>query len=244
MLAPPVYNPHAARPSSGPALRLPGAHALAGTAQAKLPILPPPPPARSGVIQRLRGVDLAEASTLALGYAGVKAATEVQGLHVDGSIAMTANQPKAMDGISVSQLEELLVPLSRFGPKVTTLKGAVTEGSCATKLAAKDHSLVILNAATVGGELHAEQRLLIVLAYMLKASQVPQTIHVWGAKPPCTTCRGVLQAFNKALNNVYEKTIIFSGEKGEHLTTAVSLQAIFGDPGGDFGRFIAQYETG
>ncbi len=180
---------------------------------------------------------------MALGYATVKLATEVQGLHVDGSVAMTANRPAAMQAISEEQLSTLLPPLSRYGPAVQNIKSAVSEQSCATKLAAKDGSLVILGAG--GGDLHAEQRLLLVLAYMLQTNQVPQTIHVWGAKPPCGTCRAVLTAFNNALNNVYDKAILFSGAEGQDRSrTSLSLRGVFGNSVGDFGIFVAQYESG
>jgi hypothetical protein len=168
----------------------------------------------------------------------------VQGLHVDGNVAITANQPAAMNAISDEQLATLLGPLSRYGPRITQVKGAVSEEACAAKLATRDGSLIVLSGG-VGGGLHAEQRLLLALAYMLKANQIPQTIHVWGAKPPCATCKGVLQAFSKAMNNVYDKAILFSGEDGQDRgRDALSLRAIFGDPGGDFGIFIGQYESG
>lgn len=182
----------------------------------------------AGIVQRMRGADLAAASTKALDMVGVKAATEVQAMHVDGSAAMTANEPTALDALDdEGRLEDLVKTLSpSHARRLGAVKWAEDYPSCATKLAVKDRSLIILNKGA--GEYHAEQRLLLVLAQMLKNNSVPDTIHVWGAKPPCGTCKAVLKAFSDALDAVYEKVIIFSNQAGQdRVLASIKNDAVF-----------------
>ena len=94
-------------------------------------------------------------------------------------------------------------------------------------------------------DLHAEQRLLVVLAYMLKAGVAVDTIHIWGAKPPCASCGAALRSFSHALDIAYDKCIIFSGVPGQDRdrVTRLSLSTLFPAETGTFARFVLAYES-
>lgn len=204
----------------------------------------------------MRGLDLANACTKALTYVTVKAATEVQAVHVDGNVAMTANTPGAMAALGSGQKDELVDTLSALPPTIKGTQGAVDIGACATKLTQSDHQLIILTgeetgafvvnkALSEGDTLHAEQRLLLALALIIASGTVPNTMHIWGAKPPCGTCRRVLEAFNKALSDVYDKVLLFSGEVGQPRTVnEISLSGLLGGGlTGDLGIFVRKFES-
>ncbi len=132
--------------------------------------------------------------------------------------------------------------LSQVGTMIDGVKYSGSPDDAATKLKTKDNSLIILRGGE--GELHAEQRLLLVVAYLLRDNVIPQTIHVWGAKPPCGSCKSVLKAFNQAFNNCFDGVILFSGVAGQNrAVNRLSLHGIFGNPPGEFGRFVNMYET-
>lgn len=198
----------------------------------------------AAIAQPMRGMDLEAMSAQALEDVGVKAATEVQAIHVDGQVAMTANEPTAMKGLSPLQGSKLCDMPGLW--KLAKVKTADSASDCATKLAVADRSLIILKGDDfVGVDVHAEQRLLVALAYLLQGNKVPDTIHVWGAKPPCGSCKQVLTAFTNALSAVYDKILIFSNAAGQdRKVPQISLSAIFGvSPPGEFGRFVRIYET-
>ncbi len=220
------------------------------------PLVPAPHPMRRGIIQPMRGLDLANASTQALAYVTVQAATEVQALHVDGNVAMTANTPGAMAALSSKQVNDLIVTLSALPPRLAGAQRAVDLGACAAKLANSNHQLIILtgeetgafvvNKATSEGDtLHAEQRLLLSLALIIADGKIPDTMHIWGAKPPCGTCLRVLRAFSSALADTYDKTLLFSREAGQPRTVnEISLAGLFrGGSTGELGIFVRKFES-
>jgi hypothetical protein len=192
----------------------------------------------------MRGIDLEAMSRQALSDVGVEAATEVQAMHVDGQVAMTANYPASMVTLSGGQLQYLCNMPGLW--KLQHVKNAISAEDCAAKLAVKDRSLIVLKGDDFPlVEVHAEQRLLVALAFMLKDKKVPDTVHVWGAKPPCGSCKEVLAAFSEALSNVYDKALIYSHVDGQaRQVPKISLERIFGsNHQDDFGRFVSMYET-
>jgi len=192
----------------------------------------------------MRGIDLEEMSSQALKDVGVESATEVQAMNVDGQVAMTANKPASMVALSSQQLQTLCAMPGLW--KLTDVKHASSAEECAAKLAVGERGLIILKGDDfVGVDVHAEQRLLVALAFMLKHEKIPDTVHVWGAKPPCGSCKEVLAAFRKAMSSVYDKHLIYSNVEGQaRQVPQISMEKIFGtkDPG-DFGRFVAIYTT-
>jgi hypothetical protein len=199
-------------------------------------------PRSAAVVQPMRGIDLEAMSTQALKDVGVESATEVQAMNVDGQVAMTANSPASMSTLSPSQLLNLCAMPGLW--KLANVKSAVSAVDCAAKLAVADRSLIILKGDDfVGVDVHAEQRLLVALAFMLKNKKVPDTVHVWGAKPPCGSCKKVLAAFREAMLSVYDKYLIYSNVEGQaRQVPRISMAKIFGtEEPGDFGRFVAIY---
>ena len=209
----------------------------------------------------MTGADLEQMCIHVLDYVGVSSATEVQAMHVDGQVAITANNAPALRTlflIAAKDAAALLAGLNDFpadvrrrltdpravaGAMLGSVKHAGDIAKCASAMIIRDRALILLHCDEEP-DLHAEQRLLLVLATMLRDGAAVDTIHVWGAKPPCGSCRAVLTAFSYALNIVYDKLIIFSGSPGQDrgAVARLGLAAAFPGAAGEFGRFVATYE--
>jgi len=66
---------------------------------------------------------------------------------------------------------------------------------------------IILVGGDPGG-LHAEQRLLLVLASILASgADIPDCVQIGGSKPPCTRCKPIVETFNANLRRYYGVTL-------------------------------------
>lgn len=211
----------------------------------------------------MTGADLIELSTAVLAQVGASTAIEVQAIHVDGQVAITANNPAALrqlfhtgkdanallgkiKGVTPELHRRLVAPDAVAGARLGTIKLASDEQKCADSLAIHDRALILLHGNDSGPAMHAEQRLLLALAIMLKDKKPVDTVHVWGAKPPCDSCKAVLTAFSQAMNAVYDKSIIYSGVKGQprDVVGRMHLAEVFtGGLEETFARFVAIYES-
>lgn len=209
----------------------------------------------------MTGADLEQLCTYMLDYVGVVSATEVQAMHVDGQVAVTANNAPSLRGLFIIRGKDtaaLLSGLNNFpddvkhrltapnavaGAMLGSVKHADTVARCADAMQIRDRALILLHGDEEP-DLHAEQRLLLVLAHMLQNGAVVNTIHIWGAKPPCGSCRAALTAFSYALDIVYDKVIIFSGVPGQDrgAVARLSLETAFPNAAGDFGFFVDRYQ--
>lgn len=207
------------------------------------------------------GADLVELCEKILAKVG-STAVEVQAMHVDGQVAVTANNAPALrvlfglnaknvaslvgalPGFSAAVARRLVDPKAPAGDRLGTMKHADRVSDCADKMIIKDRSLILMHGEDLP-DLHAEQRLLVVLALMLKAGVAVDTIHIWGAKPPCASCGAALRSFSHALDIVYDKCIIFSGVPGQDRdrVTRLSLSTLFPAEIGNFARFVIAYES-
>jgi hypothetical protein len=95
-------------------------------------------------------------------------------------------------------------------------------------------------------QLHAEQRLLYVLAGHLQMGGLPRTAYVGGCKVPCAVCRPVLIAFSSAYYQVYRQRLFFetsqAGQKKSNESVTLALpEPTKGDTSSLYYQFNTEY---
>ena len=99
--------------------------------------------------------------------------------------------------------------------------------------------------------IHAEQTLLLVLAYKLKDGMTAPNVAIGGCKVPCSKCFTVLTALADAYKQEYKKVLDFNGNRvgayntnGDAKIKKLDLDGIFADDKGKktfFADMVASY---
>ncbi|MBN9685861.1 MULTISPECIES: hypothetical protein [unclassified Corallococcus] len=165
-----------------------------------------------------------------------KNATEVQAICMDEYIVVTANKPSTLASISAKSSIKLLpdkdTNKQSFAESRTLLKEygsckfANTTAECINKMTGGKCVIILKEQEEAPTDLHAEQRLLLVLAERLKTNNVPKSVYIAGAKPPCATCGGVLRALKEEIKNLYALDFDYTKRKDEggHIDHAINLK--------------------
>jgi hypothetical protein len=127
----------------------------------------------------------------------------------------------------------------RLLPQLTGVQVASNAAICAGLLDGATNQIILLKSDET---LHAEQQLLRVLAYRIRAGNAPAALGLRGVRKPCSECHAVLTAFRLAYHKVYGRAL-------EHLTRGegtsaqrLDLKREFPGAGADFGRFVEIYD--
>ncbi|MDI1483461.1 hypothetical protein [Polyangium sp. y55x31] len=206
-----------------------------------------------GVVQRQVALDVLHAMCTTL-FGSYTKAVEFQAMSIDDTVTIAGN--KYSGGVAT-----LAVDFPDWNAiKTTAMLGAtvlgdtgVTKGkdiktaTDATAAAVKNTKagvILLLDDTEAGGnQLHAEQKLLHVLAERMRIERpFGMSVRIAGRNPPCDSCREVLDAFSKAYEDCGYGTLDYDRSPGQARGPAqLDLAALYPDAEFRFGDFVGQY---
>jgi len=206
------------------------------------------------VIQRQVAINALQAMCTTL-FGSYTKAVEFQAMSIDKTVTIAGNKYTG-GGVAA-----LAVDIPDWNDeKTTTMLGTtvledtgVTKGrhiktaADATAAAEKNTKagvILLLNDIEAGGNnLHAEQKLLHVVAERMRIERpFGMNVHIAGRNPPCDSCREVLDAFSTAYAECGYGTLTYDRTRGQARGPAqLDLATLY--PGAEFrfGEFIGQY---
>ncbi|TKC93040.1 hypothetical protein [Polyangium fumosum] len=212
-----------------------------------------PHAAKGAVLQRQVALDALQAMCTTL-FGSYTKAVEFQAMSIDNTVTIAGN--KYTGGVAALEAD---IP-DWNGPKTTTMLGAtvlgdtgVTKGreiktaTDATAAATKNTKagvILLLNDLEAGGNnLHAEQKLLHVVAERMRIERpFGMNVRIAGRNPPCDSCREVLVAFSKAYYDCGYGTLTYDTTRGQARGPAqLDLATLYPDAEFRFGDFVGQY---
>lgn len=205
------------------------------------------------MVQRITEVAALQAMCTTL-LASYQNAVEFQAMSIDRTVMIAANR-------SQGGMAALLVDYGDWNVQQTTamlgvavvadtgvqrgreIKTAADAASGAGKLDAQGVILLKDDADGGGNNLHAEQKLLHVLAETMRAKRFFGTrVVIAGRNPPCGTCRRVLDAFARAYNDGMYGELEYDKTNGQARDVPkLNLSALYPDEEFRFGDFVAEY---
>jgi hypothetical protein len=172
----------------------------------------------------------------ALRHQGKKRYSHYDFLYVDSAVHGGAERAGAAEAFIDTHLYQ---GGDRLLPTLTGVQVASNAAICAGLLDGATNQIILLKSDET---LHAEQQLLRVLAYRIRAGNAPAALGLRGVRKPCSECHAVLTAFRLSYHKVYGRDL-------EHLTRGegtsaqrLDLKREFPGAGADFGRFVEIYD--
>jgi len=181
---------------------------------------------------------------------------EIQTMRIDDRYFVSSNWRTQSDALNTDTNKANVARL--FETSASRVSHANTPKNAAARPPGSFKVLIIQGQAIGSAKLHAEQNLLLTLAYRLRGDDVPRGfLAVAGKKVPCLCCRKTLQAFAGALLATYDVDLHYnkaetnpdgSPAKGAVVgLTPLSLDDVLtGDPkepAAAFKTFVADYKA-
>lgn len=158
---------------------------------------------------------------------------QVQAMSIGKAVVISANRGDLHGAVSDGAGKE-----TKVGKDTLTIKSAADAAAAAGKI---DTGGIIVLAPD--SDLHAEQNLLLALAYYMQTHSTPGNVAIAGRAEPCDSCKTVLYAFQTCYTAASFGKFKFSGGQGQGRSVAkLNLNTKFPNPPeGAFKNFIDAY---